>query len=80
MTNLCIKCGTPRIDGKSWESKNGNSVIVHTQTICPDPQCQKLVDKAIADRKEKSNLLAEERMKSKLAREKLMASEAKATV
>lgn len=72
MDNPCINCGKQRIDGESWEEKNGNSVIIHTQTICPDSECQKQVDKAVADKKEKSALLAKERLEGKLARDKLL--------
>lgn len=72
MNNPCIECGKQRVDGKTWKVKVGISVITHTQTICPDPKCQKIVDKAIADRKAKSALLIEEKAKAKLARDKLI--------
>ena len=77
MNNPCIRCGKPRIEGKSWESSLGNSVITHTQTICPDPECQKIVEQGIADKKAKNEQLTKDRAKSKLEREALMA-EAKA--
>lgn len=73
MNNPCIRCGTQRIDGKSWKGKIGASIITHTQTICPDPKCQKIVDQAIADRKEKSELLNQKKIAAKLEREKLLA-------
>jgi len=73
MNNPCIRCGKPRIDGKSWKSNLGNSVITHTLTICPDSACQKIVDKAIADRRAKSELLIKEKLEAKLAREKVAA-------
>lgn len=74
MSNPCINCGRQRIDGKSWKGKVGVSVITYTQTICPDPACQKIVDKAIADRKEKSEFLARKKIEAKLEREKLLAT------
>ena len=74
MSNPCIICGKQRIDGKSWEQKVGTSIVVHTQTICPDSECQKVVDEGIASRKAKSALLLEEKAKAKLAREKLISS------
>ena len=73
MQNLCIQCGKPRIDGKSWKEKAGISFIFYTSTICPDADCQKIVDKAIADRKEKSANLIKAKAEAKLAREKLLA-------
>ena len=74
MNNPCIQCGKQRVDGKTWKGKIGTSVITYTLTVCPDPDCQKIVDKAIADRKAKSDLLAKERAQAKLAKEKLLAT------
>lgn len=74
MSNPCIVCGRQRIDGKSWKEKIGTSLVIYTQTICPDPVCQKLVDEAIAKRKEKSELLAQKKIAAKLEREKLVAT------
>lgn len=72
MQNPCIECGKERVDGKSWKGKVGAAVVTYTQTLCPDPSCQKIVDKAIADRKEKSLLLIKKKLEAKLAREKLL--------
>ena len=74
MLNLCIECGKPRIDSKTWKGKSGSSVVTYTLTICPDPSCQKIVDKAIADRKAKSANLIKAKAEAKLAREKLLAA------
>lgn len=73
MSNPCIRCGKPRIDGKSWKSKSGNVEITHTQTICPDSACQRIVDKGIADRKEKADMILRKKDEAKLARAKLLA-------
>lgn len=74
MLNPCIQCGKERVDGKSWKEKSGVSVVTHTQTICPDSDCQKIVDKAIADRKEKSASLIKKKLDAKMAKEKLLAT------
>lgn len=74
MSNPCIRCGKPRIDGKSWKSNLGNSVITHTLTVCPDPDCQKIVDQGIAERKEKAELILRKKDEAKQAREKLLAA------
>ena len=74
MQNLCIECGKERIDGKTWKGKSGASTVTYTKTICPDADCQKKVDQAIADRKEKSTMLIKKKMDAKLAREKLLSS------
>lgn len=72
MNNPCIQCGKQRVDGKTWKGKVGISVVTYTQTICPDPACQKIVDQAIADRKEKNELLNQKKIAAKLEREKLL--------
>lgn len=74
MNNPCIECGKQRVDGKTWKGKVGTSVVTYSLTICPDPACQKIVDKAIADRRAKSALLAQARVEAKLAKEKLLAA------
>ena len=74
MNNPCIRCGIQRIDGKSWKEKSGISIITHTKTICPDSQCQKIIDKMIAERIEKNNLMIKNKAEAKLARVKLLAA------
>ena len=72
MSNPCIECGKERIDGKTWQGKAGASVITYTLTICPDPDCQKIVDRKIAAKRAKTALLAKEKLEAKLARNKLL--------
>lgn len=72
MSNPCVRCGKERVDGKSWQGKTGISPITYTQTICPDRECQKIVDKGIADRKAKSASLLKAKEEAKLARAKLL--------
>lgn len=71
MSNPCIECGKQRIDGKSWQGRVGASVVTYTLTICPDVECQKLVDKALAEKKEKTEFLAKKKIEAKLERDKL---------
>ncbi len=46
--NPCIRCGKQRIVLREWKEKIttlvGVSLVVHTQTVCPDQTCQKLVE------------------------------------
>jgi hypothetical protein len=44
-SNPCIRCGRERIVSKTSKERVGNSVIITTMTICPDPACQKEVDR-----------------------------------
>ena len=72
MSNPCVRCGKERVDGKTWKGKTGISPITYTQTVCPDRQCQKIVDKGIADRKAKNASLLKAKEEAKLARAKLL--------
>ncbi|MDP3973949.1 MAG: hypothetical protein Q8P92_03895 [Candidatus Daviesbacteria bacterium] len=74
MNNPCIRCGKQRIESKSWEEKMGASVITYSLTVCPDRDCQKIVDEEIAERKEKADLILRKKEEAKLAREKLIAT------
>lgn len=47
---LCIRCGKPRITGKTWKEKVGIYNVTHTENICADPACQKQVDVLLKDR------------------------------
>lgn len=69
MSNPCIRCGKPRIDGKTWEGKIGVSSITYTMTVCPDSECQKIVEQGIADKKAKNDSLLQAKKAAKLARE-----------
>lgn len=51
ISNPCVRCGKQRIDKKTWkekiESHFGVSYITHTETICPDKECQILVQEKL---------------------------------
>ncbi|OGH10594.1 MAG: hypothetical protein A2857_06920 [Candidatus Levybacteria bacterium RIFCSPHIGHO2_01_FULL_36_15] len=57
ISNPCYRCGKERIKAKTWNEKvtnfMGTSVITYTQTVCPDPECQKIVEKELAAQKKK---------------------------
>lgn len=44
-TSLCIECGKPRIVVGTRQETIGNSVVYYKETSCPDPVCQKKVEK-----------------------------------
>jgi len=52
-TSVCIECGKRRIVVATHQEKVGNSVVVYKETICPDPDCQKKVEKILARELEK---------------------------
>jgi len=53
ITSPCIRCGKSRIVGKTWKEKISGSLVVFTQTVCPDPECQKIVDEQLQIKKDK---------------------------
>lgn len=66
-SNPCIRCGKERIISKTWKEELtnffGTSTITHTETVCPDEECQKLVEAKFAQEREKKAALALEKQK-----------------
>lgn len=68
--NPCIRCGKERKIVKTWKEKLGNSIIINTESICPDPECQKKVDsenKKYRERQAAMKLKSEQRVTSRKA-------------
>lgn len=64
MLTTCIRCGKTRIPLKSWtESVNGAKTL-YTTSVCPDKECQKIVE----DQLQKKNDKAREIQEASLAR------------
>ena len=59
----CIRCGKPRIIAKSWSEYIGVSLVTFTETVCPDPECQKIVDDQLQKKKEKIENIHKESLK-----------------
>ncbi len=57
-----------RIEKKSWDEKIGESTVTRTLTVCPDPECQKIVERELLDKKTKLGVIHRE----SLERRKLM--------
>jgi hypothetical protein len=47
----CIRCGKERISAKSWTETVGTSVVTYTNYVCPDPQCQAIVEEEFNKKK-----------------------------
>jgi uncharacterized protein YdbL (DUF1318 family) len=62
--NVCIKCGKKRIVARTYKEYVGLTLVTYTDMVCPDPECQKLVDEISAARKEKSDFLKRKREKN----------------
>ncbi|KKR24690.1 MAG: hypothetical protein UT56_C0010G0005 [Candidatus Levybacteria bacterium GW2011_GWB1_39_7] len=70
LSNPCTRCGKARIESRSWTEKIeeyfGESTIIHTETVCPDADCQKIVEEKLAAQKQKTmemQAAREERMR-----------------
>lgn len=59
--NNCIRCGKERKVIRTWEEKIEGSTIINTESVCPDPSCQKLVE---ADNKKSRDRHAAMKQKS----------------
>lgn len=44
-SNPCSRCGSERIILRIWKEKVYGSTIVNTEKICPNPECQKEVNR-----------------------------------
>lgn len=66
-SNPCTRCGKERVEGKKWKEELitflGTSTIIHTDTMCPDKECQKIVEEKLEVQKQKSDELKLEKQK-----------------
>lgn len=56
-TNPCIRCGKERIKGKEQTVILNSSKTKVTSYVCPDKECQKIVEKQIKEKEEKKMAL-----------------------
>ena len=57
ITNNCVRCGKQRVLVKTWDELTVSTTITRSIWYCPDPECQKIVDKGIQDKKDKAEAL-----------------------
>lgn len=60
ISSVCIRCGKQRIEAKSWTENLNGSDITYTQLVCPDDECQKIVDKQLKEKREKIEKIQKE--------------------
>lgn len=65
--NVCIRCGKERIAGKKWEEVVGTSHITYVLNICPDKECQKIVESNLKDKKDHIEAIQAESLKRREA-------------
>jgi len=68
--SVCIRCGKTRVIVKTWKevikTSIGESLLVRSTSVCPDPECQKVVDQQLEEKRAKQEAI-------KLNQEKRMA-------
>lgn len=55
--NPCIRCGKERKIIRTWKEKVYDSIIINTESACPDPECQRKVDSENQKQHEKNDAL-----------------------
>lgn len=69
--SLCTRCGKERIEAKSWNEEItaffGSTTIVHTEMVCPDAECQKIVEEKMDALRQKTEDMRVEKEKRKTA-------------
>ncbi|MBM3284155.1 hypothetical protein FJY90_08035 [Candidatus Gottesmanbacteria bacterium] len=63
----CIRCGKIRIVASSWKEYIGTSLVTYTNTVCPDPECQKIVDEQLKKKKDKLLMIQTESLERRKA-------------
>jgi len=61
--NLCPLCGKQRIVVKTYKEKIGNSTVTYSETVCPDPECQKKMNRQNEKEEEKREMINKEQEK-----------------
>jgi hypothetical protein len=67
-SNKCFRCNKERVVVKTWKEKVNNSTVVHTETACPDKECQEVVDSQNTALRDKRITQEENKAKAELQR------------
>lgn len=67
--NFCIRCGKERKIIRTWKEKMYDSIIINTESVCPDPQCQKKVDSENKKQHDKNDAIKQRSEKRALDRQ-----------
>lgn len=66
--NICPRCGKQRIVTSTFSEIISKSEVTYTKTVCPDPECQKLIEKGLKNDEKKRAVLKEEQERRTLQR------------
>lgn len=59
----CTRCGKKRVVTKTYKKKINGAEIIYKETGCPDPECQKEVDKQLKKEKQKREKIKADQLK-----------------
>ena len=56
--NICLRCGKQRVISRTYTESVNGSLLTYTETVCPDPECQKILNMQFAAEKVKREQFA----------------------
>ncbi|MDP3994235.1 MAG: hypothetical protein Q8P91_00180 [bacterium] len=68
MSNKCTTCGKERIIIRTYKEKIGSSSVTFKEMTCPDPECQKKINKVLLSEKAKRQRIRDEKERAELER------------
>ncbi len=78
MSNPCIRCGNERVASKTWtevvEIYGRTSSVIHSEYVCTNESCQKIVDKQFEEQKQKRVVMEAQKEQDKLERTKRLST------
>lgn len=67
-SNVCYRCGSQRIVSRTYKEGTGTNQVTVTLMICPNPECQKTVNKELKAVHKKTLMLAKKKEERFMAR------------
>lgn len=77
MANICTRCGKERVVSKTYKEKVGGCYVFYREMSCPDPECQKRVEKVLTTEKNKRTFIKNEQNKREAERQDRIAASRK---
>lgn len=75
ISNPCSRCGKERINTRTWKEEvvnlySGKTTVTYTETVCPDPLCQKIVERELESQRKKKEAFEKSKEDRKLQLQK----------
>lgn len=76
-TSVCVRCGKDRIILKEWdetrETRVGEATVSYTKMVCPDVDCQKIVEETFRVELQKKEHMKKIKVQEDAARKRAIA-------